>query len=356
MSTSFIEELRWREMLNNMTPGTEELLNKESVVGYIGFDPTADSLHIGSLSQIMTLLHFQKAGHKPIALMGGATGMIGDPSGKSSERSLLTKTEILHNVWCIQGQLGKFLDFSGENEAIIANNIDWFKDFSFIDFIREIGKHASVNNMLTKDSVQARLENGISFTEFSYQLMQGYDFYYLWKHNNVKIQLGGSDQWGNIVSGIELIRKKDGGEAFAMTTNLVTKTDGGKFGKTENGNIWLDPEKTTPFSFYQFWLNVSDEEAAKYIKIFTLFEKEKVEALLKQHSAEPHLRMLQKELAKDITIRVHSQKDYELALEGADILFNKNKFAEPLTANKSKILGTNVIGVISIDGNKFYIH
>ena len=311
-------------MLHDIMPGTEELLKKEMVSGYIGFDPTADSLHIGSLSQIMTLLHFQKAGHKPVALVGGATGMVGDPSGKSAERNLLSEDILNHNLSCVKKQLEKFLDFNcGANSAEIVNNYDWFKGFSFLDFIRDVGKHISVSYMLAKDSVKNRMETGISFTEFTYQLVQGYDFYYLWKHKNCKLQMGGSDQWGNIVTGTELIRRKDGGEAYALTTQLITKSDGGKFGKTESGNIWLDPQKTSPYRFYQFWLNVPDEDAKKYIKIFTLFGKEEIDKLIAEHDAAPHLRVLQKALAKDITIRVHSEKDYEFALESSEILFGK---------------------------------
>ena len=324
MKPDFVEELRWRGMLHDIMPGTEELLKKEMVAGYIGFDPTADSLHIGSLSQIMTLLHFQKAGHKPIALVGGATGMVGDPSGKSAERNLLDETVLNHNLACVKKQLEKFLDFSaGANSAEIANNYDWFKNFSFLDFIRDVGKHISVSYMLAKDSVKNRMETGISFTEFTYQLVQGFDFYYLWKHKNCKLQMGGSDQWGNIVTGTELIRRKDGGEAFALTTQLITKSDGGKFGKTESGNVWLDAQKTTPYQFYQFWLNVADDDAKKYIRIFTLFPKEEIEKIEAEHNAAPHLRLLQKALAKDITIRVHSEKDYEFALESSEILFGK---------------------------------
>jgi tyrosyl-tRNA synthetase len=324
MKPDFVEELRWRGMLHDIMPGTEDLLKKEMMAGYIGFDPTADSLHIGSLSQIMTLLHFQKAGHKPIALVGGATGMVGDPSGKSAERNLLSEDVLNHNLACVKKQLEKFLDFNtAANSAEIANNYDWFKNFSFLDFIRDVGKHISVSYMLAKDSVKNRMETGISFTEFTYQLVQGYDFYYLWKHKNCKLQMGGSDQWGNIVTGTELIRRKDGGEAFALTTQLITKSDGGKFGKTENGNIWLDAQKTSPYQFYQFWLNVADDDAKKYIRIFTLFDKAMIEGIEAEHNASPHLRLLQKALAKDITIRVHSEKDYEFALESSEILFGK---------------------------------
>ncbi len=322
--SDFVEELTWRGMLHDIMPGTDELLKKEMVSGYIGFDPTADSLHIGSLSQIMTLLHFQKAGHKPVALVGGATGMVGDPSGKSAERNLLNEETLNHNLSCVKKQLEKFLDFnSGANSAEIVNNYDWFKSFGFLDFIRDIGKHITVGYMLTKDSVKNRMESGISFTEFSYQLVQGYDFYYLWKHKNCKLQMGGSDQWGNILTGSELIRRKDAGDAFAITTQLITKADGGKFGKTESGNVWLDPQKTSPYQFYQFWLNVADDDAKKYIRIFTLFAKEEIDKLETEHNAAPHLRVLQKALAKDITCRVHSEKDYEFALESSEILFGK---------------------------------
>jgi tyrosyl-tRNA synthetase len=324
MKTDFLEELKWRGMLHDIMPGTEELLKKERVTGYIGFDPTADSLHIGSLAQIMTLLHFQQAGHKPIALVGGATGMVGDPSGKSAERNLLSEDILNHNLACQKKQLEKFLDFKAtDNPAEIVNNYDWFKGFSFLDFIRDVGKHISVNYMMAKDSVQKRLETGISFTEFTYQLVQGYDFYYLWKHKNCKLQMGGSDQWGNVVTGTELIRRKDGGEAYALTTKLITKADGGKFGKTEQGNVWLDATKTSPYQFYQFWLNVSDEDASRYIRIFTLMNKAEIEKLEEEHKTAPHLRVLQKALAKDVTIRTHSEKDYEFALESSEILFGK---------------------------------
>ncbi len=303
-------------MLHDIMPGTEELLNSGMVSGYIGFDPTSDSLGVGNLAQIMTLLHFQKAGHKPFALVGGATGMVGDPSGKSAERNLLTAEIIEHNLSCQRKQLEKFLDFNcGDNSAEIVNNYEWFKEFNFLDFIRDVGKHITVNYMLTKDSVKNRMESGISFTEFSYQLVQGYDFYYLWKNKNCKLQMGGSDQWGNIVTGTELIRRMGGGEAYALTTPLVTKTDGTKFGKSEEGNVWLDPNKTSPYKFYQFWMNVSDEDAKKYIRVFTLFNKEEIEKLETEYTAAPHLRILQKALAKDVTIRVHSETDYNFAVE-----------------------------------------
>lgn len=322
---SFLEELKWRGMLHDIMPGTEELLNKGMVKGYIGFDPTADSLGVGNMAQVMTLLHFQKAGHKPIALVGGATGMVGDPSGKSAERNLLDEETLNKNLAGQRKQLEKFLDFNcGENSAQIVNNYDWFKGFSFLEFIRDVGKHISVNYMLAKDSVKSRLENGMSFTEFSYQLVQGYDFYYLWKNDGVMLQMGGSDQWGNIVTGTELIRRKDAGEAFALTTQLIKKSDGTKFGKTEGGNIWLDAKRTTPYKFYQFWLNASDTDAETYIKIFTLKTKTEIEALVAEHSAEPHLRKLQKALAEDITTRVHSKNDLERAIETTAILFGSS--------------------------------
>lgn len=320
---NFVEELRWRNILHDMMPGTEELLNKEMVSGYIGFDPTADSLGVGNLVQVMTLLRFQQCGHKPIALVGGATGMVGDPSGKSLERNLLSEDLLQHNLSCQKKQLEKFLDFNcGNNSAQIVNNYDWFKNFTFLEFIRDVGKHISVNYMLAKDSVKNRLENGMSFTEFSYQLVQGYDFYYLWKNYGIKLQMGGSDQWGNIVTGTELIRRKASGEAFALTTQLIKKADGTKFGKTESGNIWLDAKRTSPYAFYQFWLNASDDDVKNYMRIFTLFDKAEVEDLKQQHNAAPHLRLLQKTLAKDITTRVHSANDYEKAVEISEIFFN----------------------------------
>jgi tyrosyl-tRNA synthetase len=306
-------------------PGTEEQLQKEMTGGYIGFDPTADSLHIGHLVQIMTLLHFQQCGHKPFALVGGATGMVGDPSGKSAERNLLSEEVLRHNEACVKKQLEKFLDFSGgPNAAEMVNNYDWFKDFSFLDFIREVGKHITVNYMMAKDSVQSRLETGLSFTEFTYQLVQGYDFYWLYQNKNCKLQMGGSDQWGNIVTGTELIRRKTNGEAFALTTQLIKKADGTKFGKTEGGNVWLDAKKTSPYKFYQYWLNTSDEDAASFIKIFTQLRKEEVDALVSEHQRAPHLRQLQMALAKDITIRVHSKDDYETAVKASAILFGNS--------------------------------
>jgi len=319
---NFVEELKWRGMLHDIMPGTEELLNKEIIKGYIGFDPTSDSLGVGNLVQIMMLLHFQQAGHKPIALIGGATGMVGDPSGKSAERNLLDEETLRYNQACQQKQLEKFLDFNcGEVSAEIVNNYDWFKNFSFLEFIRDVGKHISVNYMLAKDSVKSRLETGMSFTEFTYQLVQGYDFLHLFQNNGVKLQMGGSDQWGNIVTGTELIRRKNGGEAFALTTPLIKKADGTKFGKTESGNVWLDPKKTSPYKFYQFWLNASDEDVKNYIRIFTLMTKEEIKALEAEQATAPHLRALQKALAKDITIRVHSEEDYNSAIEASTILF-----------------------------------
>ncbi|MDB4904303.1 MAG: tyrosine--tRNA ligase [Mucilaginibacter sp.] len=321
---NFVEELRWRGMLHDIMPGTEDLLNKGMVSGYIGFDPTADSLHVGSLAQIMTMIHFQRAGHKPFALVGGATGMVGDPSGKSQERNLLSEDTLQHNLKGIKKQLEKFLNFNcGINSAQMVNNYDWFKDFTFLDFIRDVGKHITVNYMMAKDSVKNRIsgETGMSFTEFSYQLVQGYDFYYLWKNHNCALQMGGSDQWGNIVTGTELIRRKDAGEAYALTTQLIKKADGSKFGKTEGGNIWLDPEKTSPYKFYQFWLNTSDEDAKAYIRIFTLFDEQTIESLEAEQNAAPHLRVLQKALAKDITIRVHGEAEFEKAIKSSEFLF-----------------------------------
>ena len=322
---NFIEELKWRGMIHDIMPGTEDQFAKEMTVAYIGFDPTADSLHIGSLVQIMILVHLQKAGHKPIALVGGATGMVGDPSGKSKERNLLDEETLSHNLKCMQAQLEKFLDFDcGKNSAEVVNNFDWFKDFSFLDFIRDVGKHMSVNYMMAKDSVKSRLETGMSFTEFSYQLVQGYDFYWLWKNKNCMVQLGGSDQWGNIVTGTELIRRKDGGQAFAVTTPLIKKADGGKFGKTEEGNVWLDKTKTSPYKFYQFWLNSSDEDAKNYIKIFTLKSQEEINAIITEHEKAPHLRVLQNSLADEVTTRVHSATELDMAIKASNILFGKS--------------------------------
>jgi tyrosyl-tRNA synthetase len=336
---NFVEELKWRGMIHDMTPGTEEQLNKEMTKGYIGFDPSADSLGVGNLVQIMTLLHFQNAGHKPIALVGGATGMVGDPSGKSAERNLLSEDILRHNQNCQQKQLEKFLDFNcGENSAEIVNNYDWFKNFNFLDFIRDVGKHISVNYMMAKDSVKNRLETGMSFTEFSYQLIQGYDFLHLFQNNGVKLQMGGSDQWGNIVTGTELIRRKDGGDAFALTTPLIKKSDGTKFGKSEGGNIWLDPLKTSPYKFYQFWLNASDEDSANYIKIFTLKSKEEVESLIEKQSTEAHLRPLQNALADDITIRVHGKEALEKAKSASQILFGNATSENLKSFSESELL------------------
>jgi len=326
---NFIEELKWRGMIHDIMPGTEELLKKEITTGYIGFDPTADSLHIGHMVQVMMLMHFQRAGHTPIALVGGATGMIGDPSGKSEERNLLDEASLRKNQEAIKKQLSKFLDFQSdkENKALMVNNYDWMKEFSFLGFIREIGKHITVNYMMSKDSVKKRIgaeaKEGMSFTEFSYQLVQGTDFLVLYNNYNCKLQMGGSDQWGNIVTGTELIRRKAGGEAFALTCPLITKSDGTKFGKTESGNVWLDPEKTTPYQFYQFWLNVSDEDAAKYIKIFTILSQEEIEDIILEHNKAPHERLLQKRLAEEITVMVHSSEDYDAAVEASQILFGK---------------------------------
>lgn len=322
---NFIEELKWRGLLHDTMPGTEEQLMKEATAGYIGFDPTSDSLHIGSLSQIMTLVRFQQCGHKPIALVGGATGMVGDPSGKSAERNLLDEKTLNHNLDGIKKQLEKFLDFNcGAGSAEIVNNYDWFKSYSFLDFIRDAGKHITVNYMMAKDSVKKRISGegeGMSFTEFSYQLIQGFDFYHLWKEKKCLLQMGGSDQWGNITTGTEFIRRKAGGHAFALTTQLITKADGSKFGKTETGNVWLDPQKTSPYKFYQFWLNVSDADAKNYVRYFTLLSKTEIETLEAQHNAAPHERILQKTLAKDVTIRVHSEPDYKAAVDATEILF-----------------------------------
>lgn len=321
---NFVEELRWRGMIHDIMPGTEEQLQKEMTTAYVGIDPTADSLHIGHLVSIMMLKHLQLAGHKPLALVGGATGMIGDPSGKNEERNLLSEEVLRHNVEAIKNQLLKFLDFEGgENRAEIVNNYDWMKEFSFLGFLREVGKHLTVNYMMAKDSVKKRLDTGISFTEFTYQLVQGYDFLHLFNAKNCKLQMGGSDQWGNITTGTELIRRKTGGEAFALTCPLITKADGGKFGKTEQGNVWLDARYTSPYHFYQFWLNCSDEDTERYIKIFSLFSRQEIENLVEEHQKAPHLRHLQKSLAKDITIRVHGQEVYNTALEASDILFGK---------------------------------
>jgi len=356
---SFIEELRWRGMLQDMTPDLEQHLTKGMASAYLGFDPTADSLHIGHLVGVMTLLHFQRSGHKPFALVGGATGMIGDPSFKSAERNLLDKPTLDHNVACLQAQLSKFLDFSGatENKAELVNNYDWISKFSFLEFIRDVGKHITVNYMMSKDSVKRRIEdgNGLSFTEFSYQLIQGYDFYHLWKNENCSIQLGGSDQWGNIVTGTELIRKMGGGSAYALTVPLITKSDGSKFGKTEGGSVWLDPEKTSPYAFYQFWLNVSDDDASKYIRIFTILDQSTIEALEVEHSATPHLRILQKEIGKQLTNLVHGEAEYEMALKASDILFGKSS-TEDLAALDERTFLQVFEGVPQVEVSKAEIN
>ncbi|WP_316817470.1 tyrosine--tRNA ligase [Pedobacter nyackensis] len=339
--TNFVEELRWRGMLQDIMPGTEEKLNEGMTAGYIGFDPTADSLHVGHLTQIMTLIHFQRAGHKPYALVGGATGMVGDPSGKSDERNLQTEDMVEHNLAGMKRQLSKFLKFEDEgNGAVMVNNADWFKDMSLFAFIRDIGKHITVNYMMAKDSVKRRLEgdSGLSFTEFCYQLIQGYDFYYLWKHHNCLVQMGGSDQWGNIVTGTELIRRKDSGTAFAVTTNLIKKADGTKFGKTESGAVWLDPEKTSPYKFYQFWLNASDDDTKKWIRIFTLKSQEEIEALENEHNAAPHLRILQRALAEDITIRTHSAEALETAIKTSEFLFGNGSLEFFKTLSEAQVL------------------
>ena len=348
MANAFVEELRWRGMVHDIMPGTEEQLNKEMTTAYIGFDPTSDSLHIGSLVQIILLVHFQKAGHKPIALVGGATGMIGDPSGKSDERNLLDEATLKHNVEGIKKVFSRFLDFDSKapNAPILVNNYDWMKDFTFIDFARDVGKRITVNYMMAKDSVKNRISGeegsmGMSFTEFTYQLIQGYDFYYLHKHYNCMFQMGGSDQWGNITTGTELIRRMNLGEetkAFAMTCPLITKADGSKFGKTEDGNIWLDADKTSVYKFYQFWLNTSDEDAERYIKIFTFLDKVTVDALISEHRAMPHLRVLQKRLAQEVTMFVHSKEDFETAEKASNILFSKSFKSDIKTLNEETFL------------------
>lgn len=322
LKINFIDELTWRGLIHDIMPGTREQFDSGMTTAYIGFDPTATSLHVGNLVPIMLLKHLQVNGHKPVALVGGATGMVGDPSGKKEERKLLSEEVLQHNVTCIRNQLSKFLNFEeGDNKALMVNNHDWFKDWTFLDFLREVGKNLTVSYMMAKDSVQNRLESGLSFTEFSYQLIQGYDFCHLYKNYNCKVQMGGSDQWGNITTGTELIRRMTGGEAFAMTCPLITKADGSKFGKSESGNVWLDAELTSPYKFYQFWLNSSDEDAKKYIRIFTLLGKDEIESLEKEHLTAPHIRILQKRLAEEITVTVHSRADFDTAVEASEILF-----------------------------------
>lgn len=349
---NLIEELKWRGLIQDIMPGTVEQLNKEMTSGYIGFDPTADSLHIGNLVPIMLLAFLQRCGHKPIALIGGATGMVGDPSGKSEERNLLSEEVLQHNLACVKKQLEKFLNFNTatSNAAEMVNNYDWFKDFTFLDFIRDVGKHISINYMLAKDSVKKRVdgETGMSFTEFTYQLVQGYDFYWLYKNKNCKLQMGGSDQWGNIVTGTELIRRKSGGEAFAFTCPLLTKADGGKFGKTEKGNVWLDAKKTSPYQFYQFWLNAADEDAERYLNTFTFLTKEEIENLKEQHKGNEHLRRLQQKLAEEVTNFVHSKKEYEFAVQASQILFS-NDTAEILKQLNEEELLQVMEGVPKVD-------
>jgi tyrosyl-tRNA synthetase len=338
----FLEELKWRGMLQDIMPGTDEQLNKEITFGYVGFDPTSDSLHIGSLVPILLLVHLQRAGHVPIALVGGATGMVGDPSGKSEERNLLSEEVLQHNLSCVKKQLEKFLDFTPgkPNSAEMANNYDWFKNFTFLDFIRDVGKHITVNYMMSKDSVKKRLEGetGMSFTEFTYQLVQGYDYYWLHKNKGCKLQMGGSDQWGNIVTGTELIRRKSGGEGFAFTCPLITKADGGKFGKSEKGNVWLDANKTSPYQFYQFWMNVADADAEKFIKIFTFLPQEEIAALVAAHQGNEHQRLIQKKLAEEVTCFVHSRADYDFAVQASGILFNNDTAAILQQLNEQQLL------------------
>ena len=341
---NFIEELKWRGMLHTMMPGTDELLEKECVTAYLGIDPTADSLHIGHLCGVMMLRHLQRCGHKPLALIGGATGMIGDPSGKSQERNLLDEETLRHNVACIKKQLAKFLDFESDapNKAELVNNYDWMKDFTFLDFARDIGKHITVNYMMAKESVQKRLNgearDGLSFTEFTYQLLQGYDFLYLNEHKNCKLQMGGADQWGNMTTGAELIRRTNGRECYALTCPLITKSDGNKFGKTEKGNIWLDRNYTSPYAFYQFWLNVADDDAKRYIKIFTSLPKDEIDSIIAEHDTDPGRRVLQKRLAKEVTIMVHSEEDYNMAVEASEILFGKSTKESLLKLDEKTLL------------------
>lgn len=353
MAINFIAELRERGLIQDIIPGTEEQLAKEMTAGYVGFDPTADSLHIGSMLPIILLMHMQKAGHKPYALIGGATGMIGDPTGKSAERNMLDEATLTQNVNGIKNQLEKFLDFDAAlpNAAEIINNYDWLKDYTFLDFIRDIGKHVTVNYMLAKDSVQKRMEFGLSFTEFTYQLIQGYDFYYLNKEKNVKLQFGGGDQWGNITTGTELIRRKGGSDAFAFTCPLLKKADGGKFGKTESGNVWLDREKTSPYKFYQYWMNVADEDAKNLIRIFTFIPLAEIDALIATHNEAPHMRLLQKRLAEEVTILVHSKEDLDFAVQASDILFGKDTNAA-LTQLDERSLLEIMDGVPQVVGAK----
>ena len=353
----FIKELKWRGMIQDIVPGTQEQFQKETTSAYIGFDPTSDSLHIGSLVQIMILKHLQDCGHKPIILVGGATGMVGDPSGKSKERNLLDEATLERNLSSIRKQLEKFLNFNcGSNSAEIVNNFDWFKNYSFLEFIRDVGKHISINYMMSKDSVKSRLETGMSFTEFSYQLVQGYDFYRLWKDKNCLVQLGGSDQWGNIVTGIELIRRKESSDAFAVTSPLLKKSDGGKFGKTEEGNVWLDKNKTTVYKFYQFWINCSDDDAKNYIKIFSTKTQEEINKIIDEHDKNPHLRELQKKLAKEVTIFVHSKEELDEAIKASNILFGKSTAKDLQQLNETTFLnifeGVQTSYIINDDLNK----
>ncbi|MDH3322969.1 MAG: tyrosine--tRNA ligase [Flavobacteriaceae bacterium] len=344
MTKNFVEELRWRGLLHNIMPGTEEQLQKELTTAYIGFDPTADSLHIGSLVQIILLMHFQKSGHKPIALVGGATGMIGDPSGKSNERNLLNEETLKKNIAGVKATLERFIDFSGdiENAAEMVNNYDWMKDLSFLEFARDIGKHITVNYMMAKDSVKNRLNSeskeGMSFTEFTYQLVQGYDFLHLYQHKNCKLQIGGSDQWGNITTGTELIRRKAQGKAYALTSPLVTKADGTKFGKTEGGNIWLDSQRTSPYKYYQYWLNASDVDAENYIKIFTFLDKDTIEKLIAEHKEAPHLRLLQKKVGEEVTVMTHGKEAYDNAVKASSILFGKSTASDLKTLDEQTFL------------------
>ena len=335
---TLIEELKWRGLLHDIMPGTEELLAQEQVKAYVGFDPTADSLHIGNLVPIMLLVHWQRAGHLPIALVGGATGMVGDPSGKTAERQFLDVDLIQHNLASQRAQLERFLDFTGDNAAKVVNNHDWFKDFNFLDFIRDVGKHITVNYMMSKDSVKNRLETGMSFTEFTYQLVQGYDFYHLWKHHGVKVQMGGSDQWGNIVTGTELIRRKGAGQAFAITAPLITKADGSKFGKSEGGNVWLDKSRTSVYKFYQYWINAADEDASRYLRIFTLLPKEYIERIELEHAENPGGRAMQKALAEDVTRRIHGQEDLDTANAASKLLFGKSSEDDLRALPESELL------------------